>query len=182
MKSSRPLSSSGNNKAHAAEALKSVLQQVSAFRIKEIDLDFKLLGKRIDFLAQVDVFGHPYNLACKVMEGDKLPQEHELLECREHLSQIPNSTLVLIGPHLTDEARSLCCKHQAGFVDLSGNARIEIGEVFIARQHLPLTGESSARKPASSSAHPFDRPLLRKLPQARADILSPDRAIAVANA
>jgi hypothetical protein len=169
-------------KTRAVEALRTVLEHVSAIKLKEIILDSMGPDSKIDILAEVEVYGHRHSLACKVIPGDDFkPVSESLSEFREHAARMcANATPILIAPQLSPEFRSLCRELQTGFLDLEGNARLEIGEVFIARQHLPVREGQLLKKPVASA---LDRPSShRKLTPIRADILSPDRAVVVASA
>ena len=44
---------------------------------------------------------------------------------------------MLIVPRISDGAKALCAQSKAGIVDLEGNARIDVDEVFIGIRSLP---------------------------------------------
>ena len=52
-------------------------------------------------------------------------------------------TPVIIAQHISDEARAVCKENQAGFLDLEGNARIALGEVFILKRTIPHVARRS---------------------------------------
>ncbi len=112
----------------AAEALKSVLSQVSTLKLKEI----RRASAGGGFVACVDVLGRSHTLACAVKTDARpgsLPEAlKELHECAG------DATPVLIASYLSPEAQALCKESHAGFLDLEGNARIAIGEVFIGKR------------------------------------------------
>ena len=114
----------------AAEALKSVLSQVSTLKLKEIRR--ASTGGEAGFVACVDVLGRPHTLACAVKTDARpgsLPEAlKELHECAG------DATPILIASYLSPEAQALCKESHAGFLDLEGNARIAIGEVFIGKR------------------------------------------------
>lgn len=167
-----------SQKTSAAEALKSVLHQVSAIKLKSIDFDSTGPDGNIDLLAQVDVYGHRHTLACKFIEDGEMQHDWQsIANFRDHAARMAEATPVLIARRLSPQARSLCHEHKTGFVDLDGNARLEIGEVFIARQHVPLREEQASQRPSAAAG----RAMHRKLPL-RAEVLSPDRGVIVASA
>lgn len=170
-----------SSKARAAEVLKTVLHQVSAIKLKNIEFESTDPEGKIDILARVDVYGHSHDLACKVVASEEISQDFQWLqEFREHAARISaNATPVVIGTRLSPEARTLCHELQAGFLDLEGNARLEIGEVFIARQYLPARHEHTSHK---SVVPGLEGTMHRKLSPVRAEILSPDRGVVVASA
>jgi hypothetical protein len=123
----------------AAEALKSVLSEVSTLKLKEIRCASAASGRETGFVACVDVLGHSHTLACAV-KADTRPDNlraalRELHESAAHVAG--DATPVLIATYLSPEAQALCKESHAGFLDLQGNARIAIGEVFIGKRTFP---------------------------------------------
>ena len=122
----------------AAEALKSLLEQVSAVKLKEMKRESPAGGRAAEILAHVDVYGHSHTLACEV-NADTRPSKvrasiRKLQDCAAHLPG--DTTLVLIAPYLLPEAQALCKESHAGFLDLEGNARLSLGEVFIGKRSI----------------------------------------------
>jgi hypothetical protein len=128
--------------ARAAEALKLLLEQVSAVKLKEMKRESQARGSAAEvvtpILAHIDVYGHSHTLACGV-NADTRPSKvrasiKKLQECAAHLAG--ETTLVLIAPYLSPEAQTLCKQSHAGFLDLEGNARLSLGEVFIGKRSM----------------------------------------------
>jgi hypothetical protein len=118
----------------AAEALKTLLGQVSAIKLTELTHQASAAGHGTELLAQVDVYGHNHTLTCEI-ESDVAP---------EHLRQSlrglrdGDATPLVIAQHLSPEAQAVCKQNHAGFLDLEGNARLTLGELFIGtQQHRP---------------------------------------------
>jgi hypothetical protein len=132
-------------KSRAAEALKAVLLQVSQIRLTGIDLDSPRPDLKVDILAHVDVHGHSHTLVCKVRASGRPDHVRTALEeFQGHASQFAgNATRVLIAPRLSEEGKALCRESNAGFLDLEGNARLEVGDVFIGKRSLPRAGARS---------------------------------------
>lgn len=121
-----------------AEALKSTLSGISTLKLKEIRSASTAGGSDTGFLAYVDVLGHPHVLACEVKAAAQpaaLPAalKQLRLSAAEHDADV---TPVLIAPYLSPQAQALCKQNRAGYVDLVGNARIELGEVFIGKRMI----------------------------------------------
>ncbi len=120
----------------AAEALKSVLSEVSTLKLKEIRCASAASGRQTGFVARVDVLGHSHTLACAVKAdahpGNLLAALRELHESAARVAG--DATPVLIATYLSPEAQALCNESHAAFLDLEGNARIAIGEVFIGKR------------------------------------------------
>lgn len=119
---------------HAAVALDSLLRKVSGIEVKDVGLGSNGLAIEIDIVAHVDVFGHSHTLACEV-EDSAAPDLvwaaiEELQKVGAHLHG--NVVPVIIVPCLSAEALALCEKRKTGCLDLEGNGRICVGQVFIS--------------------------------------------------
>ncbi len=44
----------------------------------------------------------------------------------------------MIAPYLSPEAQTICKESHTNFIDLEGNARITIGEIFIGKRTMVL--------------------------------------------
>jgi hypothetical protein len=122
----------------AAAALMALLEQVSAIKLKEMKREPLARGRASEFVVHIDVFGHSHTLACEV-NPDSRPYKvraslKKLQDCAAHLAG--EATPVLIAPYLSPEAQALCKESHAGFLDLEGNARLSLGEVFIGKRSL----------------------------------------------
>lgn len=146
----------------AAAALNALLSQVSAITVKEIGLESPGAGsdlpnREIDLLAHVEVFGRAHTLACEITSGIRLDNICAALEeLRSRIAHLPGEvTPVLIVPVLSAEVQKLCSQSQAGCVDLRGNGRLSIGEVFVSMRSLPSRPyhrPATAMRTASASA------------------------------
>jgi hypothetical protein len=122
----------------AAEALKALLEQVSAVKLKEMKHEPRARGRAAEILVHIDIYGHSHTLACEV-NTDTRPSKvraslRKLQDCAAHLAG--EATPVFIAPYLSPEAQTLCKECHAGFLDLEGNARLSLGEVFIGKRSL----------------------------------------------
>ena len=149
----------------AIEALRAVLQQVSTIKVRDLKRASKPPGRGI--VAHIDVLGHNHTLACRVEASGEPGQVStaltELDACAAHLAA--NATPVLIVPYLSAEVQALCERSRAGFLDLEGNARLVIGEVFIVKRSLP--GRSRQQSSPTLTQRSFAR-VLSGFPAARA--------------
>jgi hypothetical protein len=131
----------------AAEALKALLDQVSAVKLKEMRRPSPARGRAREILVDVDVYGHSYTLACEInadtRPGTMRAAIKKLQNCAAQLDR--QATPVFIAPYLSPEAQALCKESHAGFLDLEGNARLALGEVFIGMR-------SVHQRPAARSA------------------------------
>lgn len=117
----------------AAEALNAVLHQVSS--IKTNDIKFQPTHRKSDILADINVLGRRHMLVCNVADGD--PEDvrkalDKLKTCSDRKKD--GATPVLIAPYLSPQARAMCDKSSVGFIDLQGNARLVVDEIFIGKR------------------------------------------------
>jgi hypothetical protein len=121
--------------AKAAEALNALLHQVSS--IKTRDIKFQPARRKSNILADIDVLGRSHKLVCNVVDGqpdDVKRALQRLRTCAE--GKKSDATPVLIAPYLSNQDREMCAKNRVGFVDLQGNARITVDEVFIGKRSV----------------------------------------------
>jgi len=121
--------------ARAVEALSALLLQVST--IKTRDIKFQPVHRKSNFLANIDVLGHSHKLVCKVADGrpdDVRKAQQRLRTCADRRKS--DATPVLIAPYLSPQAREMCEKGHVGFIDLQGNARLMVDEVFIGKRSV----------------------------------------------
>jgi hypothetical protein len=119
----------------AVEALKSALSSVSSAKLVEVRRPSHAKLGRLGFLAYVIVFGRTHTLACHIRESvESVNLDAALGRFRERAG---GATPVLIAPYLSFKAQSICKKCNAAFLDLEGNARIVLGEIFIGRRSIP---------------------------------------------
>jgi hypothetical protein len=147
----------------AAAALKAVLAEISTIKVREIRHRAQEAGPDRGLTVQVDIFGRSHTLSCGV-HSDGQPGHlrgalEELRSGAAHLA--PDATPVIIAPYLSPEAQALCRESKAGYLDLEGNARLALGEVFIVKRTLPFHGShapvreraSAETRPAAKFAH-----------------------------
>jgi hypothetical protein len=151
----KPIGTKQEMRIRAAEALRAVLGEVSGTKVREISHPSPDAGSASAFTASVDVYGHRHTLACEIAADDQPAHLRALLEglCDSIASTHTDATPVIIAPHISDEARAVCNESQAGFLDLEGNARIALGEVFILKRTMPNgVRRNAARDAAKPSA------------------------------
>jgi hypothetical protein len=124
----------------AIEALRETLGQISVIKIKEIVVESHRHRGDKTIIAHVEIYGHAHRLVCQVAgSSDSLDLQRTFLELRKLHAGFPGGTTpVLIAPSLSEEAQNLCNESNTGFLDLEGNARLYLDEVFIVKRSLPL--------------------------------------------
>ncbi|MGA8089914.1 MAG: hypothetical protein WCA10_21770 [Terracidiphilus sp.] len=122
----------------AIEALRQTLSQISVVKIKEIKTESHRHRGDSTILAHVEIYGHAHRLVCKlVCDCSPIELQRTFLQLRTLHARFPGETTpVLIAPVLTEEAQNLCRDSNTGFLDLEGNARIYLDEVFIVKRSL----------------------------------------------
>lgn len=149
----------------AVAALNSLLTQTSAINLKEIGIGWPVAGSEapgseIDILAHVEVLGRSHTLACQVGDGSG-PEavRMALKKLRDQIAFLPGRvTPVLILPVLSHEAQTLCEEDNTGRLDLQGNGRLAIDEIFVSMRSMPrralhqATASVAATSPRRSTA------------------------------
>jgi hypothetical protein len=119
----------------AAVALRALLQEVPAIKIREVNIEPAGPDRGIDILAKINVSGQRYSIVCEVKSnGQPRHVRMGLLQLRNYVAHHePRSLPVFIAPYLSAEARALCREEKVGYLDLEGNARLVFDGVFIER-------------------------------------------------
>jgi hypothetical protein len=119
----------------ATDALRSVLEQVPAIKLKSITRESPINHAQLDIVAKLSVAGRGHTLACEVKEsGQPRYVRTGLLQLRSRVAGLGRDvTPVLIAPFLSPVAQELCREQGVGFLDLEGNVRLVFDAVFIER-------------------------------------------------
>lgn len=127
----------------AAAALKAALAEVSAIKVREIRHEAAKSGHDSSLMVFVDVFGRRHILTCEIQsDGQPKHLRPALEELRAGAAHRTDDAMpIIIAPYLSPEAQALCKENKTGFVDLEGNARLALGEVFIVKRTLPYRGQ-----------------------------------------
>jgi len=122
----------------AIEALRQTLGQISVVKTKEIKVESHRHRGDKTIIARVEIYGHAHMLVCKVVQSCQPGElQRTFLELRKLHARFPGgATPVLIAAELSEEAQTLCGESNTGFLDLEGNARLYLGEVFIVKRSL----------------------------------------------
>jgi|ERR1700722_6613091 hypothetical protein len=156
----------------AIEALRDTLGQISVIKTREMKVESHRGRSDKTIIADIEIYGHAHRLVCKVLDSS---EQHDLqrtfLELRKLHARFPRDTTpVLIAPALSEEAQDLCRESNTGFLDLEGNARLYLDEVFIVKRSHHKTLPSPAESlPTSETAH------FAELAKSRAGVPQPRR-------
>jgi hypothetical protein len=121
--------------ARAVEALKAMLCQVPAIKLKGIEWEPQAAGEQRDILARLSISGKRRVLACEVKtSGQPRHVRVALLQLRNYMAHLGGeATPVLIAPFLSSQAQALCREQGVNFLDLEGNVRLVFDGIFIER-------------------------------------------------
>jgi len=144
--------------SEAIEALRDTLRQISVIKVKEISIDQRGHRNGQTILGHVEIYGHAHLLACKAVKECQ-PEclksaVRELKGLQKELGVVLMP--ILIAPSISDEAQKICRENNMGFLDLAGNARLYLDEVFIVKRSLPHRKEIPSQAepmPTSETAH-----------------------------
>jgi hypothetical protein len=123
----------------AVEALEALLRQLSAVKVRNISIESPGPKHRKEIVARIDVYGRHHTLFCQVKtNGGSRNVQMVLGELQEFaVHDDEEVTPVLIAPQLSAEAQALCRQRRLGFLDLEGNAHLELKEIFFGKRCLP---------------------------------------------
>jgi hypothetical protein len=146
-----------NLEEEAAQAIRSLFEQVPAVTAVEVHLEASNPRRNVDIMAHIQVAGKPHTLAFEVKStGQPRHVRMALLQLQSYLGKHEQAAIpVFIAPYLSPEAQALCREENVGFLDLQGNARIVFDGIFIERQvaSKPVTERRQLRsmfKPKSA--------------------------------
>lgn len=140
----------------AAAALKSALAEVSTIKVREIRHESFRSG--CGLTADIDILGRRHSLACAVHDGHPQDLSSALYEWSKSPAFRADVLPVVIAPHLSPETQAVCKENHAGYIDLDGNARLALGEIFIVKRTLPHTQANHPTKPVLHEKTEWKRP------------------------
>jgi hypothetical protein len=149
----------------AAETLKLALSGVSTISLKEIRHDSEIGGDgQSTFMAYVDVYGRTHALACEIQTHGDIPNVRATLDALgarvRHVDS--NATPVLIVPSVSQETQKACKECRTGFLDLEGNARLWLGDVFIVKRTMPAAVPAQVGEFAAVDAASMSEPIANR--------------------
>jgi hypothetical protein len=119
----------------AAEALGALLHSVSS--IKTHDIKFQPVHRKTDILADINVLGRNHQLVCSLADGEPDGVKRALDKLQTSADRRKrDATPVVIAPHMSAQTRAMCEERRVGFLDLEGNARLVVDEVFIGKRSV----------------------------------------------
>jgi hypothetical protein len=119
----------------AADALKMILTQVPAIKLKGIKWVEEGSDRGVDIQVRLNIAGRSHVLICEVKtNGQPRYVRPALLQLRDCIAHLGNdATAVLMAPYLSSQTQSLCREEGVSFLDLEGNVRLAFDGIFIER-------------------------------------------------
>lgn len=143
--------------SEAIEALRETLRQISVIKVKHICVDRHSHRSARIILGHIEIYGHAHLLACKFVGTCDMPHLQKAVQELQRVQKERGVVVmpILIAATMSEEAQTLCRDNNIGFLDLDGNARLYLDEVFIVKRSLhhkriPPTAETL---PTSETAH-----------------------------
>ena len=140
----------------AIEALRDTLRQISVIKVKDISVDRQGHHGEKTILGHIEIYGHAHLLACKVVSTCDVSRMKRAVHELEQIQRERGVVVlpILIAPTLSQEAQTLCRGNNIGFLDLDGNARLYLDEVFIVKRslhHKANTARSESLPPSETT-------------------------------
>jgi len=144
--------------SEAIEALRETLKQISVIKVKDVSIDHGGNRGEKTILGHIEIYGHTYLVACKVVRScdsarlERAVRDLKGIEKTRGVVVMP----ILIMPEISDEALAICRDGNTGVMDLEGNARLYLDEVFIVKRslhHHKTLPPPAETLPLSETAH-----------------------------
>src|SRR5690348_10618089 len=120
----------------AAVALRELLAEVPAVRLENVEVEPVAPDRGVDILVHLKVCDRPHMLICEVKSnGQPRNVRAALFQLRNYVDQLGQGAIpMFIAPYLSPEAQAVCKENNVAFLDLVGNARLALDNVFIERR------------------------------------------------
>ena len=129
----------------AAEALRSLVERNPEIMVDEIVFGPPGPGHPVDILASISAFGRHHKLACEVRSnGQPRHVRNAILYVRDYVSNLEFDAAPMVSaPFLSEQSRALCIKSGVGYLDLHGNAFLQVPGILI---EISVPGEPPAER------------------------------------
>ncbi|HUX06293.1 MAG TPA: type IV toxin-antitoxin system AbiEi family antitoxin [Acidobacteriota bacterium] len=158
--------------AQAKEAVKACLSDVPFLKIVSIDSYLNSttsnLADRRDYKLQPDLViavSLPGSVKLIIAEiklnGQPLQAIRASEQLHSNLQAIPHSYGIFIAPYISEKAGAICTRNNIGYLDLSGNCRIQFDNVYINKSNY--ANKFKQNRMPKSLFHPKAERVLRVL-------------------
>lgn len=112
----------------ASEALIDLLGRITSARHQNVRIDFPAAKPPVDLLARVTVANHSHTLACALLKESLEATLLSLTRATRALGERVRP--VLIAAELDHTEQALCRESGVDFIDMAGNARLSLDDIF----------------------------------------------------
>ena len=130
----------------AVEALRSLFERTPAIEVDEIEFEPRLgSGHPVDILASFSAFGRRHRIACEVRRnGQPSHVRNAILHVRDYVAHLDFDAAPMVSaPFLSERSRALCVESGVGYLDLHGNAFLQVPGILI---DVSVPGEPPAER------------------------------------
>lgn len=120
-------------------------------------------GHPVDVLASISALGRHHRIACEVSSnGQPSHVRNAVLRVRDHVANLEfDAAPMVAAPFLSERSRALCLEYGVGYLDLHGNAYLQVGGILI---DVSVPGKPSAdRRELKSLFRPKAARILRTM-------------------
>ena len=159
----------------AAEALQGLFERSPEIELVDAVFEPRIdPGHPVDILASFSAFGRCHRVACEVRSnGQPSHVRNAILSVRDYVAHLDfNAAPMVSAPFLSERSRALCVESGVGYLDLHGNAFLQVPGILI---DVSVPGEPPAeRRDLKSLFRPKAARILRVM------LRDPERAWRVA--
>ena len=130
----------------AVEALWSLFERNPEIEVGEIVFEPRIgPGHPVDILASFSAFGRRHRIACEVRRnGQPRHVRNAILHVRDYVAHLDFDAAPMVSaPFLSERSRALCVESGVGYLDLHGNAFLQVPGILI---DVSVPGEPPAER------------------------------------
>lgn len=130
----------------AAEALQGLFERSPEIEVGELVLEPRIgSGPSVDILASFSAFGRRHRVACEVRSnGQPSHVRNAILSVRDYVAHLDFDAAPMVSaPFLSEWSRALCVESGVGYLDLHGNAFLQVPGILI---DVSVPGEPPAER------------------------------------
>jgi len=123
----------------AAQAIRACLEDVPSLKIKGVEMERDFKGYRADMVTTVSTpTGRTGFLVAEIKAtGEPRVAREALNRLWRNWANQPDVVPVFIAPYISPKSAEICKLDSTGYVDLAGNCRVVLENVFIEREGRP---------------------------------------------
>ena len=123
----------------AAEAMRACLEDVPSIKIKGVETERDFKGCRADLVTTVStLMGTTRFLVAEIRAtGEPRVAREALNQLWRNWANQPDVVPVFIAPYISQKSAEICKQDNTGYVDLAGNCRLVLDNVFVEREGRP---------------------------------------------